>query len=255
MVLGLAQSKNKVLPFAPEEAVTPRSSGSEHHILSMNGVKPYRAAADDCLAFESPRAEAILTKLSAALAGANAEGMRAAGEHGMVVRGETTYYIHDTCDAQALAWAARHFATRASSSGTSLIQNDEFQALTGMRGESAPRLTAASAQRLEELLKDVIERGDGASLIQGASLVHEWCSDHCASQPRLRALTWAARVLGERCERGDFGKPSPPLIKSEPDALPPPVEMAQPIMAPNADGGMDGGLIDAQERVAAFELS
>ena len=180
--------------------------------------------------FEGESDAASLALLSRALTTGSIDDIRAAGTANMVERdaGRVRYYIYSTTDAETLAWAARRFAQRGSqgeakgSKGEVLHHEGIFQEIMGDGGKSSrawlkfgdtaggsshpstPRLTTSLVTRLISILKDLICRGDGETLLRFASLTDKNWGENSFALPVLRALTWAARVLGERCVRGDF---------------------------------------------------
>ena len=128
------------------------------------------------------------------------------GEIGMVQKGDSCVYVRNTDEEIALAWTCRHFARRALDPGSKIDASAPF---TPRVPSSKPKLTSDSAARAETALRSAIDYGDGESMMDIAATVVKCYGRFHADLPRLRALTWAARTLGERCCNGDFGaKPS-----------------------------------------------
>ena len=156
-----------------------------------------------------------------------AEDMLKAGKRAMVLSGAgTVMYIPG--EVFTLAWASKKFASRVESLNEAPSTNfatafvpdpmDDppiFSACFKTGPQVAPkgssgekprlRLTMASAKRVENALRDALERGDGDSLAGIAAKVLETWGSYHKNLPDLRALTWACKVLGARCANGDFG--------------------------------------------------
>ena len=184
----------------PEEALPPP-------VLTVPMPGATTAGRYRLVGFEGENDRASLALLSSAMTTGSVDDIRTAGGANVVQRGEQRYYIHSTTDAETLAWAARRFAERAYMQGEAIRHDDIFQVGAGESAHpSMPKLTTSLVARLENTLKDMICRGDGESLFNLASFIEKCWGEHHAALPRLRALTWAARVLGERCMSGDFSK-------------------------------------------------
>ena len=67
------------------------------------------------------------------------------------------------------------------------------------------RMTMQHAVRVEKALRDALKRGDGESLSAVAATVYKHWGQNHANLPELRALVWACKTLGRRCENGEFG--------------------------------------------------
>jgi hypothetical protein len=135
-------------------------------------------------------------------------------------------------EVHVLAWAASTFAPRADDLGDAqpidfapafavLPSPEPWWSRWGLASEEAPKLryNVANAKRAIQALRQSISEGDGDSMVEVAAKVQ-----HCYGQylkhrslalkiyngSELRAYTWVAKVLGERCQNGDFGSKMTP---------------------------------------------
>ena len=180
------------------------NGGAEPSWSSSNSSTPRTFGGGDPEAWLSGEtASATLSQLSVALASGSPEDMRAEGEKGMVKgHGDSCVYVRNSDEETALAWVARHFARRALDRGSPI---DASAAFTPQGNGSKTKLTSSNAARAETALRSAIDYGDGQSMVDIAASVVKCYGRFHAELPRLRALTWAARTLGERCCNGDFG--------------------------------------------------
>jgi len=185
---------------------------------------PAPAASSSTDAFEvdglDETSQRALRELSSALKRGDPSEMLRAGERGRVTDAKgKPIYLTNSAEEDALSWAARAFAQRATSSGKGTDYTAAFDA--GGEGSSA-RLTQNTAKAAEKALRDAIGRGDAQSMIACSGLVVKTYGAYHAEVPRLRALTWAARVLGHRTDAGCFPQQpgEPPLAKTPPPARP-----------------------------------
>ena len=155
----------------------------------------------EIVGLDDDAARGNLARLSTVIAQGSATELQHAGGERACDR-----FAHATEEEDTLAWVARHFARRVSQYGVSTQVEAAFA--KGNSGPGALRLTQQNAKRAEAVLCDAIDRGDGQSMLRGAALVVQMWGAHHRELPRLRALTWATRVLGERCIKGDFATTS-----------------------------------------------
>lgn len=144
----------------------------------------------------SPAAVSSLKQLTAAIRAGTPAQMKHAGERGMVRDGKgCVFYITSSLEEDALAWSARHFAKRSALAG---------QVIDCASSLSHEGLTSANAKAIELALRNAISCGDASSMIEAAAHVEQTWPAFYHDVPKLRALTWATRVLGERCRDGAF---------------------------------------------------
>ena len=161
-------------------------------------VLPQTAAKKDTRPFTVPGlddagARRAIGKLSDAILAGSASQLLKAGERDQ----SRDHLMEDAAEEEtALAWAARHFARRANDPGMAIHAWPTFR--------DGGRVTVAAAEKAERALRDALTRGDGAAMMQCSSLVADTYGEALANFGRLRALTWAARTLGERCCNGEF---------------------------------------------------
>lgn len=146
--------------------------------------------------------------------------MLLAGKHAKALAGDgAVLYISQ--EIVVLAWAARVFAQRVVDETINDAHPVDFEAAlipqlsddppgcwpftrTAQNVKPRLRMTLPAVQRVDELLRSVIRIGDGESMAACAARVADLWPYH-TNVPSLRALTWAARILGQRCLNGDFG--------------------------------------------------
>lgn len=161
-------------------------------------------------------AQHALREVSVALIQGDPDAMTRAGERGRVVDGTGRLrFLSNSKEEEVLCWAARTFASRKHQEKSVDCDISFIEGGKAKRG-GLPKLTTESAKKAERALCDAISRGDGDSMVRCAGhVVGTWGIYH-AELPRLRALTWAARVLGERWIAGSF--PTPSLPPSPPNS-------------------------------------
>ena len=135
-------------------------------------------------------------------------------------------------EVQVLAWAASTFAPRADELGDAeeinyapafaiLPTPEPWYSRWGLASEGPPKLryTAANAKRAIAVLRKAIAEGDGDSMVQVAAKAQQCYGRHLLHRSEalkiyngaeLRAYTWVAKILGERCQNGDFGSKMTP---------------------------------------------
>ena len=128
-----------------------------------------------------------------------------------------------------LAWAARVFGARAENDmadsqevkyGSAFVNSpDEPSECCGLWDKFDPppmpgntsyfAMTTLSVKTVCKMLSQTIRHGDGESMVGCAAKVLEhWgpsIGNAYKNVPELHALTWCAKMLGERCLNGDFG--------------------------------------------------
>lgn len=230
----------------------------------MPSLRPFNFEIDE---FQSEQVMRSLRALARCLTFGGASDMRTGGGAAASVRGGERYYIYATIEEEALAWCARRFADRAHMPGKLI---DAKSAMGSLK-------TKQDVSRAEAAMKDAIMHGDGDSLIACGQAAERFGR---SASSRLRALSWAAQVLGQRCRMGDFagaaalpptsaptstpGTPrgndsswtaprvAPNMRRGPPAALPP----GLPPQSPAAAGAPSLGDVDEYEtRVSADEAA
>ena len=197
---------------APRRAITYSITAENTvimRIFSRGGVRPIdtlppRTPSTQSHSFHvpnmlDPSGIAALHTLTAALKFGDRQAMLRAGERGMVTDKQgNRYYLTSSEEEATLAWAARTFARRNGDPGTHCDWSASFDSTGRTLG-----LTSSAAKGVDGALRELICRGTGGDMADCAARVIEAWGTHHESIPKLRALTWAARVLGER----DFDTP------------------------------------------------
>ena len=167
-------------------------NSSQHNGMRMHPEDDFQLLGHE----STPAAHQAIGRLTSAMRDGDATCLKRVGERGLVKDGKgKAYYVTCCAEEEALAWAARTFAKRAALPGQPTRYVSAFV---------EARLTTATTKAVQGALLEAIRGGDAASMIGCAARVVLTWGQHHAELPALRALTWAARTLGERCARGDF---------------------------------------------------